>query len=366
MQQMQQMQMQQMKSQVMLVPGMQTVMVAPNGQMQPAGQMQQQVYFPAVGTVGGQPFSLPQLTSVMMPQVPQGQQIAPQMYPAVPGYATVMLHQAPSGQMVLAPTMAAPEATEQATVPNPQVSAPQARDGTSQPVGATMRKKRTESELLTETLRVLSSTPVPGIAGSVAKRLRQCSTAKVECVGAEGVNQALKGLALAREFLLSESKSLMVYPVRAGAGFGRDNRDSTGAAPADVDVALDVSVAHGDLQHLNTDLEVRVRAESDIERTAASIVGQKMETGLSMVGMGVQCVSVCVYSLRLARELLKKTGCDLAFRPRWRKVEASSSDVRSAIQFDVYFSHSGVVNSRASTPPPPTVETDDEEDVYST
>eukprot|EP00756_Hemistasia_phaeocysticola_P000397 Hpha_TRINITY_DN10273_c0_g1::TRINITY_DN10273_c0_g1_i2::g.34995::m.34995 len=100
--------------------------------------------------------------------------------------------------------------------------------------------------------------------------------------------------------------------------------------------------------------------------------------------MGVQCVSVCAYALRISREHLKQSGCEVGFRPRWRKIEAGSgtTEVRSAVQLDVHFFPTGdkgnfmppcdeavqvVAASRASTPPPPTVDIDtDEEEVLTT
>ncbi len=61
-------------------------------------------------------------------------------------------------------------------------------------------------------LRVGSSSPVRGVAGSIAHALRENEQIVLRAIGAAAVNQAVKAVALARSYLAAEGVEIVVVP----------------------------------------------------------------------------------------------------------------------------------------------------------
>ena len=64
----------------------------------------------------------------------------------------------------------------------------------------------------TTIIRVSSTSPVPATAGSIAATLRQSGSATVQAIGAGAVNQAVKALAVAAQYLVENSLTLSCVP----------------------------------------------------------------------------------------------------------------------------------------------------------
>ena len=65
-------------------------------------------------------------------------------------------------------------------------------------------------------LKVSAKSPVPGVAGSITKALEEgYRVVEVQTIGAGALNQAVKGIAIARGFVANKGRDLIVKP-----GFG--------------------------------------------------------------------------------------------------------------------------------------------------
>ena len=61
-------------------------------------------------------------------------------------------------------------------------------------------------------LKVSAGTEVGGLAGAIAGAIRQGEEAEIVSVGAGALNQSVKAVAIAKEFLLREGKEIAVSP----------------------------------------------------------------------------------------------------------------------------------------------------------
>lgn len=61
-------------------------------------------------------------------------------------------------------------------------------------------------------LKVCADTEVGGLAGAIAGSLRHGEETQVVSVGAGALNQAVKAIAIAKEFLLKEGKDIAMEP----------------------------------------------------------------------------------------------------------------------------------------------------------
>lgn len=64
----------------------------------------------------------------------------------------------------------------------------------------------------TVTLKVAGGSNVKGLAGSIAKCIEEGKNVELLSIGASAVNQAVKGVALARGYLASNGRDLYLAP----------------------------------------------------------------------------------------------------------------------------------------------------------
>eukprot|EP00756_Hemistasia_phaeocysticola_P024813 Hpha_TRINITY_DN15972_c0_g1::TRINITY_DN15972_c0_g1_i11::g.74340::m.74340 len=209
-----------------------------------------------------------------------------------------------------------------APLPVTPLPSPQSEDATSE---TRTRRRRSDSEKLSEVLRVLSATPVVGLAGSITKRLRERGHASVYCVGHRGVSQAAKGLALSSNFLVSEGRTICVRPA---------------ARPSECDADLDVVVvpSQGKMPVPPDVPRIFVRMQTEVDEVVEQITSfAQTRTNVLVVSVGAPPVSTCVLAARKARDILQAAGMDLYFRPRWLKVSEGGLEGRSAVLLDMHF-----------------------------
>jgi len=63
-----------------------------------------------------------------------------------------------------------------------------------------------------ETLKVSSKSDANKVAGALANVLREKSTVEIQAIGAGALNQAIKGIAIARGFVAPSGKNLICIP----------------------------------------------------------------------------------------------------------------------------------------------------------
>lgn len=63
-----------------------------------------------------------------------------------------------------------------------------------------------------ETLKVSSKSDANKVAGALANVLREKSNVEIQAIGAGALNQAIKGIAIARGFVAPSGKNLICIP----------------------------------------------------------------------------------------------------------------------------------------------------------
>ena len=63
-----------------------------------------------------------------------------------------------------------------------------------------------------ETLKVSSKSDSNRVAGALANVLREQSSVEIQAIGAAALNQAIKGIAIARGFVAPSGKNLVCIP----------------------------------------------------------------------------------------------------------------------------------------------------------
>ena len=63
-----------------------------------------------------------------------------------------------------------------------------------------------------ETLKVSSKSDSNRVAGALANVLREQSSVEIQAIGAGALNQAIKGIAIARDFVAPSGKNLVCIP----------------------------------------------------------------------------------------------------------------------------------------------------------
>lgn len=71
-----------------------------------------------------------------------------------------------------------------------------------------------------EILKVSGNSRPGAVAGALAAALRRDGVVELQAVGALAVNQAVKAVAVARQFLLSEGRDLVISPAFSDVDVG--------------------------------------------------------------------------------------------------------------------------------------------------
>lgn len=65
---------------------------------------------------------------------------------------------------------------------------------------------------MAELIRVSANSPTRAVAGAIAGVMREEGFAEVQAIGAGALNQAIKALTVARDFLQVENRDIMMVP----------------------------------------------------------------------------------------------------------------------------------------------------------
>eukprot|EP00756_Hemistasia_phaeocysticola_P015855 Hpha_TRINITY_DN15438_c4_g1::TRINITY_DN15438_c4_g1_i1::g.172942::m.172942 len=211
-------------------------------------------------------------------------------------------------------------------------------------------------------LVALGSTGVAGLAGCTAGRLRTFRSVKIVASGSDGLNQAVKGLAMSRDFLLPEQYSILVECVHAGGESEATERRlrSGGGEEADgakvLRVCLNVTAYRSREATVSNSLlhTIRVKGDSPVERLAAEVLKSLQRVQLDgravmMIAMGASSVAVCVRALIMADESLRASGLGIMWRPRFSSVVDPQTGARPAVHLEPFLVQ---LQDRGSIEPP--------------
>ena len=178
-------------------------------------------------------------------------------------------------------------------------------------------------------LKSTSSTPVSGLAGAIAKRIREHGTADIVSLGSEGTNQTVKAMALARTFLNPEGRTIL-----AQSRFINEDDEINVKFRAD-GVAVEV------VPEDTLDVVIRVSASSNVRKTAGAIAKLMRGPGsqgqrIGILTMGAESVNVTIQALTGARTMLHQDSLDVHFKPRFIHVDDEvSAQPKPALQLNL-------------------------------
>ena len=290
---------------VMMPPGM--------NNMQAMGQMGQMQNFNAAQATGMPGMMLP----MMMPQMNNMNQVNP------------------LGQMgvnsMISPKAAGTSRADTTTIvtagKNPlPVPFPQSENGITE-------ETRSTATALNEVpaLKATSTTPVSGLAGAIAKRIREHGTADIISLGTEGTNQTVKAMALARTFLVQEGRVIL-----AQSRFINEDGEINVKFKAD-----GVPLTAEDKREDKLDVVIRVSAASNVRKTAGAVAKLMRGPGsqgqrIGVLTMGAESVNVTIQALTGARTMLHQDSLDVHFKPRFIHVDDEvSQQPKPALQLNL-------------------------------
>ena len=181
-----------------------------------------------------------------------------------------------------------------------------------------------------------------------AVKIPQSAPPTLLATGADALNQAVKAIAIARDYLVNDRVELSVKSEfrdeergaismlltkstlrRKGGAAGAASAATDGSAAA---MVLGGAVAGGEEKEVE-ESELRVAKESEPSMTAGSIA-KKIRAGerVSIVSIGAGSVSATVRAITIARRYLENDSLDLSFRPSFIHLDMQDGQ-RSAIKF---------------------------------
>lgn len=179
-----------------------------------------------------------------------------------------------------------------------------------------------ELETPKNSLKVSGQTDVNRLASQICSLCRQNDPPALLTIGNTSINQAVKGIAVARQELIKENIELSFQPA-----FRHVNRTK----PL---IAFYLSI--NDLaasQQMGEESELSVASHSKITPVAGAIAGRVREHKLViMTAIGVDAVTNGVLAAGNARLFLEKDGMDIKIQPEFTKLDKNGSQL-SAMRF---------------------------------
>jgi len=196
-------------------------------------------------------------------------------------------------------------------------SRPYSRDGKSAQARLPSRRGgRAEQEEqpdgARETLKVGSSTSPNALAGAIAGAVRESPGAVVGVMatGPNSINQAMKGLAIARKHLLEESIDIMVKPQ-----FEEDLRSGS-------NVVFNIYRASRPINREPTEDDLSAKDKTDCFKLAGAIAGRiRAGEQVACTTKGAVPVLVVIKAIALAQDYVQEEGIDLKFAVQFRDLE---------------------------------------------
>eukprot|EP00808_Paulinella_micropora_P028874 g1523.t1 len=177
----------------------------------------------------------------------------------------------------------------------------------------------------TKPLKVSSKSNVKKVAGSIAYTSRAGESPTLMGTGKESINQAIKALAIARDYLKDNKLDINAYP----------------EFRSEEDEAISVVLTKTALRKSGpadegAGAELRVAAGSQPTEVAGSIAG-KIRHGdrVAISCLGAASVNQTIKSIIFARRYLANEAIDICFRPEWVHITMKGEE-RSSLRFVIY------------------------------
>lgn len=170
-------------------------------------------------------------------------------------------------------------------------------------------------------LKVSSETQSKSIAGSIAHVAREGECPRVLACGALSVNQALKGVIIARDYLEEDSLDFTVQV--------NENRD---VGPDAMEFVLTKVARRPAPAHASDSVTLQVAAASDPGKVAGAVAGKIREgERVALSAIGPDSVKILLKAYILARKYVTDDGLDLTLRPEFHHIERDGETVSGII-----------------------------------
>eukprot|EP00457_Paulinella_chromatophora_P012370 gb/GEZN01012577.1/.p1 GENE.gb/GEZN01012577.1/~~gb/GEZN01012577.1/.p1 ORF type:complete len:327 (+),score=56.25 gb/GEZN01012577.1/:23-1003(+) len=177
----------------------------------------------------------------------------------------------------------------------------------------------------TKPLKVSSKSNVKKVAGSIAYTSRAGESPTLMGTGKESINQAIKALAIARDYLRDNNLDINAYPE-----FRSEEDEAISVVLTKTPLRKAPPVDDG------SGAELRVAANSQPTEVAGSIAG-KIRHGdrVAISCLGAASVNQTIKSIIFARRYLANEAIDICFRPEWVHINMNGEE-RSSLRFVIY------------------------------
>jgi stage V sporulation protein S len=167
-----------------------------------------------------------------------------------------------------------------------------------------------------EFLRVAATTLPQKVAGAIAQRVRRGDRTAVEALGPGAAHQALKGCAIARQYLAEDSLdlSLQVEWIRGGRNFRDDEQE----------IRFEIFDYKPRSYRMKSDHPMKVAAHTKPEKTAGAIaMDLRNRVSCSVSALGADSVFQALKAIILARNFVEGDKLDLEFQPFYADDESN-------------------------------------------
>jgi len=178
--------------------------------------------------------------------------------------------------------------------------------------GGGRAEQAVETDGLRETLKVSSATVPNKLAGAICNVVRESAGAipGVMATGPASINQAIKGISIARKYLLEESIDILVKPQ-----FEEDLRSGS-------NVIFQIFRAARPINREPTEDDLSAKDKTDCFKLAGAIAGRvRNNEQVAVTTKGPVPVLVAVKAIALAQDYVTEEGIDIKFAVQFRDLE---------------------------------------------
>jgi len=191
--------------------------------------------------------------------------------------------------------------------------------------------QRNRQQFLETELMVSHTTEAKGLAGKLSFIVRNGDPPQIFMVGTDCTNQAVKGIAIARNALKKNRLDVLVQPrfQRVDAS-QRNDRD-----------AYAFALRKGPFRISKANATVMKVSSSTDPGVLAGAIAKKLGAGerVSLIMIGATTVNIAVKSVVFARKYLSEDSMDIGFRPQWSKFNMNGEET-VGLKFFLYASQS--------------------------
>jgi stage V sporulation protein S len=258
-------------------------------------------------------------------------------------------------EAVAAATAAQPEFTADNTSPVSSTSSAGQHTAGSDAAPATFASAGVQADPQILEIKVTGTSPVPGLAGKIAFSAREGATMYVLATGRPALNQAIKGIARARQHCQSPSDTaqpsfdLVVQPIQQQAGYAEqrsqgsdsfwDNGDANSRQPRLPELSLTLCLVKTEYVPREPSADsttYKVSSKSDPIRVATALSARIREgQEMALQAMGQEAVATTLNAISIARSRLQDAGFDLYCLPEFQMKHDASGQEFTVMRFEI-------------------------------